>query len=272
MFDVKEVFQQEYPQTFRKHPVLAYLGVQLLRRVWRQKIFQNYVVAHPSLKRVELMGAILKDLNIQVSFRQSQKQKIPQVGSLIIVCNHSMGVVDGMALLSEVYKVRPDVKIMQGRVLRHAFGLGEHSMEVDNLAGGIDRKVYKSVKMHLSNGGVILMFPAGEVARSDAGEIQEGAWNAGFYRFAKATGTAILPMFIKGGNSRFFYALGKISKPLSMLWVMPELFLHRNENLSICVSEVLSGTYISDQLAAGESEEAIIAAIRDKSLALSASA
>ncbi len=124
------------------------------------------------------MRAILKELSIGFSFSPEQKVKIPKPGGLIIVSNHSMGIADGMGLLSEIYHVRKDVVIMQGSVLRNTFGLGENSLEVDNLSGGISIKVYKQVKAHLNNGGVILMFPAGQVARKVAAEIQEGEWNS----------------------------------------------------------------------------------------------
>ncbi len=268
MFDVKDVFQQQYPEPFKKHPVACKIGVFLLKKVWRQKTFEGFVRQHPTLNRIELMTAILKQLNIGFAFSCEQKAKIPKTGSLIIVSNHSMGIADGIGLISEIYHVRKDVILMQGAVLRNAMGFGENAMEVDNLSGGINIKVYKQVKAHLKKGGVILMFPAGQVAREVQGVIQEGEWSSGFYRFAKSTNTPILPMYVRGKNSVFFYFLSKFAKPLSMLWVMPELFHQCGNNISVFVGDVLACDYISRQLEAGVSEETIVAGIRKKSLGL----
>ncbi|NRB39527.1 MAG: 1-acyl-sn-glycerol-3-phosphate acyltransferase [Pseudomonadales bacterium] len=268
MFDVKDVFKAQYPEAFKNHPLACKAGVFLLKKVWRQKTFEGFVQRNPALNRVELMTAILKELHIGFSFSAEQKAKIPKTGALIIVSNHSMGIADGIGLISEIYHVRKDVILMQGAVLRNAMGFGENAMEVDNLSGGINIKVYKQVKAHLKKGGVILMFPAGQVAREVEGEIQEGQWSSGFYRFAKATSTPILPMYVRGENSGFFYFLSKYAKPLSMLWVMPELFHQCGNSISVFVGDALPGDYISQQLDAGDSEEAIVAGIRKKSLGL----
>lgn len=268
MFDIKTVFQAQYPETFKKHPLACKIGVLILKKVWCQKTFEDFVKKYPALNRVELMTAILKELNIGFAFSAEQKEKIPKTGSLIVVSNHSMGIADGIGLISEIYHVRKDVILMQGAVLRDAMGFGENSMEVDNLSGGINIKVYKQVKAHLKKGGVILMFPAGQVAREVGGEIQEGEWNSGFYRFSKATKTPILPMYVRGKNSNFFYFLSRLAKPLSMLWVMPELFHQRGNNIPVFVGDVLPSDYIHQQLESGHSEEAIVKDIRNQSLAL----
>ena len=268
MFDVKDVFQAQYPKIFKKHPVVCQIGVFILKKVWRQKTFEGFVQQHPTLNRIELMTAILKQLNIAFAFSPEQKAKIPKTGGLIIVSNHSMGIVDGIGLLSEIYHVRKDVILMQGSVLRNTFGFGENSMEVDNLSGGINIKVYKQVAAHLKKGGVILMFPAGQVAREVDGAIREGEWNSGFYRFAKATKTPILPMYVRGKNSTFFYFLSRAAKPLSMLWVMPELFHQCGNAISVFVGDTLDGSYIAEQLDSGLNEGVIIANIRANSLNL----
>ena len=173
-----------------------------------------------------------------------------------------------MGLLSQIYKVRPDVKLIQGSILRNTLGMHELTIEVDNLEGTISQKAYKEVKSHLDNGGAIIMFPAGEVSRYVDGIIQDKSWHSGFYRFAKATGSSILPVYIKGKNSSFFYMLGKIWKPLSMLWVVPELFHHTNQTLPLYIGAVLDSADFEKRRQAGEKEKEIVGWIREKSLSL----
>lgn len=268
MFNVKNIFQTHYPDAFKAHPRIANAGAALLAIIWQQKRFSSFAKKYASLGRIDLMAAMLRDLNIRIDITAQELEKIPRSGGLIIACNHSMGIADGLGLITTIYSIRPDVKLVQGGVLRDVFAFGEHSMAVDNISGGIDRKVYKEARDHLKNGGVLLMFPAGQVARKEQGIIQEREWTAGFYRFSKSAKAPILPVYIRGKNSRWFYFLGQYFKPLSMLWVMPEFFKHANKSFPMRVGDVVP--YAEIEVLAAQDEPAFIASMRQKSLALDA--
>ena len=266
MYDVAAIFSKQYPELKRKHPKIFSLGIHFIRHIWREKLMLQYPKKFPYLSRIELWEKIFSDYHINLNLGDKEAKKIPLTGPLIVVCNHSMGIVDGIALLLKILKYRKNVKIVQGSILRDTLGFFEYSVEVDNLNGGIDRDVYKEIKSHLNHDGVLIIFPAGQVARLKAGKIQESPWNSGFYRFAKATNTPILPVNIQAKNSRFFYFLGVLCKPLSMLWVVPELFYHRHHSFHLHIGDILPDNHIKQCLESGDSELDIIESIRDACL------
>lgn len=268
MFAVKEVFKERYPSFYHQHPLLSFTVIQLLRKIWREQDFQTFAAENTHLQGVDLIDQGFRQLNIHLVASNEQLKKIPETGGLIIVSNHPTGAIDGVGLLSQIYKIRQDVKLIQGSILRNTLGMHELTIEVDNLDGTISQKAYKEITLHLNNGGALIMFPAGEVSRYVNGIIQDRKWHNGFFRFAKATDAMVLPVFIQGKNSSFFYILGKIWKQLSMLWVVPELFFHTNRTLPLYIGDTIDNTFIRRQLESGMSSNAIIESIRAQSYAL----
>ena len=54
--------------------------------------------------------------------------------------------------------------------------------------------------------------------------IKDTGWSSGFVKIATATKAPVLPIFVKGRNSIFFYSLSFLAKPLSAAWLIREMF------------------------------------------------
>jgi putative hemolysin len=219
---------------------------------------------------IALIAEGFRYLGISLAINNPDLDKIPLSGGLIIVCNHPTGAIEGLGLLSSVSRIRADVKLLMGDILCHTLGMQELSIEVDNLSGAITTKAYRQITTHLNNGGALIMFPAGEVSRHIDGVIQDKPWNEGFLRFAQATQSNILPVYVEGKNSFLFYLLGFIWKPLSMLRVVPELLLHKNHSFPVHIGNPISFHEIQQPLSKGMPPSTLIAAIRQNCIALKA--
>ena len=139
-------------------------------------------------------------------------------GPLLIVANHPFGLPDGAMIAEEMKKHlgREDYKFFVGGVVTQIFPeLKENGFTVTNLkkdslskAGNI--KTLISARNHLKAGGMIIMFPAGEVSgirfKSERGifKVCDFKWDESFHSLAKSSKATILPVHLGGRNSSVF--------------------------------------------------------------------
>ena len=122
----------------------------------------------------------------------------------------------------------------------HIERLQPFALPVDNMGNQTSRQQLRAIQAHLASGGALIMFPAGEVSRWRLSGIRDGQWNSSFVRLALRYRAPIVPVFVGGRNSRFFYGLSFLIKPLSTAWLIREMFKHRNARISMHVGSPIS--------------------------------
>ena len=113
--------------------------------------------------------------------------KIPPHGKVVIVANHPIGTLDGLALLKMVHKVRPDVKVVANQMLGTMNALEPLLLTVDNIGGKTTRDNLKNIIEYVKDDSAIIIFPAGEVSRFGTKGIKDGEWSKGFLSIANST-------------------------------------------------------------------------------------
>lgn len=149
-----------------------------------------------------------------VSF--NQQNRIPKTGSLLIIANHPTGIPDGLLILDQVLKIRPDVKIVANQMTYSVDPLKPHTIPVDPYDSDISKvqnaKQIRNIFDWLNEGHCIILFPAGDVANYNFKEKQldEQFWHPTAKKIILKHKGQILPWAINGKNSSLFYQLGKI--------------------------------------------------------------
>lgn len=138
---------------------------------------------------------------------------IPRSGPLLIVANHPLGGLEGVAIAKVIADVRPDLKVLANQLLRRIPELAELFIGVDVLSsnaasgnvGGI-----KQVHKHLKNEGAVLIFPAGMVSvyQHSQRRILDRPWSRIVGQLIKRYQCTCLPVYVGGRNSSYFYAAG----------------------------------------------------------------
>ena len=176
---------------------------------------------------------VLRALNIAVTLNQGVLGLIPASGPVIVAANHPHGVLDGLAVLSLVRQVRPDVRLVANRLLSVVPELRSSCCFVDPFGGpaAVSRSLagLRSAHRWLCRGGALIVFPAGEVAGrlGPDGQPVERAWLETAGRLAVATGAAVIPAHIGGRNSPRFYRAGRVHPLLRTALLPRELLLKR---------------------------------------------
>ena len=89
----------------------------------------------------------------------------------------------------------------------------------------------------------ILTFPAGLCSRRIDGVVTDTEWKTSFLKKAYASQRQIVPIFVEGRLSNFFYNVDRIRKALGirfnieMLWLPDEMFSQKGRHFRIVVGE-----------------------------------
>jgi putative hemolysin len=175
---------------------------------------------------------------------ESDAAGIPAAGPLIVAANHPTGIADGLVLIEAIRRTRRDVRIMANHLLACIPEMRDVCFFVDPFGGNAAARRslagLRATHTWLRRGGCVVLFPAGEVAwtrRSNShGSFQtpvDSIWSPTLGRLALATGAQVIPAFIAGRNSTFFYAAGRIHRRLRTLLLARELLRHRGTTFSI---------------------------------------
>ena len=188
---------------------------------------------------------ILSALNISIAADRAALDLIPPSGPAIVTANHPHGALDGLALLSLLRQVRPDIRILANHLLAIVPELHAFCCFVDPFGGtaAVKRSLngLRGAHRWLRRGGAIVMFPAGEVAaRLDGDGIPvERAWLETAARLAMSADAALIPAHIDGANSPLFYRAGRLHPLLRTAMLPRELVRKRNARVQVSFAAAL---------------------------------
>ena len=233
MLDFQHILEDYYPEFVRHRRRTANAIARLLNILFLQKRFKQFEHKYSGLEGFDFVSAALTFFDFSIRLPESQKARIPATGRLVIASNHPIGSLDGIALLDLVRQVRTDVRVVANGMLMHLKPLHSVLLPVNNMSGSTTRRDLLAIRKHLESDGVLIIFPAGEVSRLGLKGVRDRLWNNGFVKLASATKTPILPVFMGGRNSAFFYGLSALVKPLSTAWLIREMFKQQHKTVDV---------------------------------------
>jgi putative hemolysin len=160
--------------------------------------------------------SLLRELQVTCQMDPSDLARIPETGAVVAVANHPFGMLEGAVLSAALSRVRPDIKIMTSHLLAGVPELEASCIFVDPFHRAASTRAniapLKRAIRWLRSGGMLLIFPAGEVSHWDfaQGGIADPQWSETVARLIGITRAAALPIFINGRNSLLFQILGVV--------------------------------------------------------------
>lgn len=240
MLNVETFLQDKYPSFYQSHPRLVRPLIRILRMLFREKSFQQFEADYPHLEGFDFVEQVLDYFDFHYSVRDHERLRIPTQGRIVIIANHPIGSLDGLALLKLVRETRSDVKVVANELLYTLKPLHNLLLPVDNMGGNTSRQNFTAIRNHLDNEGAMIIFPAGEVSRLSPQGVRDGKWHSGFLRMAVNSKAPVLPVFVDGKNSVLFYSVSIVAKPLSTLLLVREMFKQARNCVEIRIGEQIS--------------------------------
>jgi putative hemolysin len=232
MFSVEEIVQTKIKEP-RALSLFEKIMIFCLRILLHEKQFAEFDAKYSHLRGLDSVEQILEHLQIRCETDTAELENIPSHGAVVLIANHPTGMLDGLTLIKTAAAVRPDVKIVANQILSHLKPLKSIFITVNNMNDYANRQQIKDVQTHLLQQGALIIFPSGEVSRFGLKGIRDGKWSSGFIRLAAKARAPIVPVYIEGRNSLFFYLLSLIYKPLSTYLLVHEVFARKKQRLKI---------------------------------------
>jgi putative hemolysin len=250
MLNIEQSVTDKFPGFADQAAIIRNSALSILRKITREYEINNFLREHQGITGIDFIDRIFDYFNFSYAISRRDRDNIPAHGRVIIVANHPIGSLDGLALLRLVSEVRRDVKIVANDMLMAFEPLHDLLLPLDNMTHGSYKQSYKNIVQALTNEQAVIIFPAGEVSRAGPQGIRDGKWQAGFLHFARKAKAPILPIFVSAKNSLLFYTTSLIFKPLGTALLAHEMFNKRSAEIKFRVGEAIPHHSLeSDQLA-----------------------
>jgi len=193
---------------------------------------------------------LLDDLDVRVNVTPADFDKIPSTGAVVALSNHPFGILDGVMLADLLMRARPDVRILTNQLLGELPELSSIGIFIDpfdrpesRVANG---RALKQAIAHLRAGGLLLIFPAGEVSHFDLKKraICDPEWNRTAARLIRIAHAKSLPILIRGANGIPFQMLGMVHPRLRTAALPAEMLNKRGKSVEIRIGGTIDASRI----------------------------
>ena len=179
---------------------------------------------------------------------------IPSEGGVIMVANHPLGGLDGLAFIKVVGQYRKDIKFFVNDILMEFKNYAPIFVPV-NKTGKNSSAYSKKFEEVYASTDCLLLFPAGLVSRRQKGKIiKDLTWKKSFITKAVQYKKNVIPVFIAGENSNFFYNLAYwrkkigIKANIEMFFLMDEMYKQRGKTIIFTFGDPISWeTFTNDK-------------------------
>lgn len=230
--DIERIFRAKSPRMAKSIPGFVF---RLLGKIIHQDELNDFIYTNKDKWGLDYVQAILE--GFQITTKVINPPVIPPEGRFLIASNHPLGGMDGIALLHEAGKLKKDVIFPVNDLLMNLPNLYELFIPINKHGSNADNiRIFNET---FSSSMLILYFPAGLVSRKSSGIIKDIEWKKTFLTKAKASRRDIIPVFISGKNTDFFYNLANLRKKLGikvnieMLFLVDQMYKFKNKVIPI---------------------------------------
>lgn len=187
----------------------------------------------------------MRSLNLSYEVSESDLEKIPKEGPVIVVSNHPYGAIDGVALGSLLTTWRDDAKLIANYLLAHMEEIKPWIIEV-NPFGGVESKRanFRGIKetiRFLKDGGCIGTFPSGTVSHWHwrGRQVTDPQWLDNTARLVRQTQASVVPLYFEGHNSLSFQLAGIVNPRLRTLMLPRQMKQKSGMTLKIRIGQAI---------------------------------
>ncbi len=239
--DIKQVINDKNPRLVKLLPKFL---INYIKRIIHEDDLNDFFIKNSDKQGIEFLDAFLDKLSIKIELES--EENIPNDGKFIFAANHPLGGIDGVVLMKALaIKYNSKIKFIVNDLLMKLKNIEEFFIPV-NKHGGNTREYVKSIKKTYLSDNQILMFPAGLVSRKFGREIKDIPWKKNFITKAIESKRDIIPVFITGKNSNFFYNLAKYRKKIGikanieMFFLVNEMYKNKGKTIKLIFGKPIS--------------------------------
>jgi 1-acyl-sn-glycerol-3-phosphate acyltransferase len=237
--DIRKLIKSKNPRLLKWLPGFV---VRYFERILHQDEINQFLIDHKEVYDIEFCHELMKYFNINVIIDGAEN--IPSNERIVIVMNHPLGGMDAMAFISGVAHIRQDYKFIVNDLLLNLKNLQGLFLGV-NKFGKNDGSTRNKIDTLFESNDTVCIFPAGKVSRRIKGEIADLEWKKTFVTLSRKYNRKIVPIYIDGELSNFFYRLFElrqrigIKTNIEMMYLADEMFKQKNKTIRFSVKECI---------------------------------
>jgi putative hemolysin len=247
LIDVERLIKHKSPRLNKWLPGFV---VRYLKKILHQKEINDFIETNRDVKDEDFCNKVLEKFNVKLNI--SGTENIPLSGGCIFVANHPLGGMDALAIVSALAPIRKDIKFIVNDVLLQLESLNNMFVGI-NKFGKNGVGALQSVNDLFASEYAVFIFPAGYVSRKKNGVVRDVEWKKSFVSQAVKFNKPIVPIYLDGELSPFFYRLSNFRKfigiklNIEMLYLADELFKQKNKEIKIKIGKAILPLEISSQ-------------------------
>ena len=243
--DIEKVIYDKNPKLLKMLPKFI---IKYIKKIIHQDEVNFILEKNKNNIGIDFVESIIKDFNLKIELFGFEN--IPKSGKYIFTSNHPLGGLESMILMSSVNKVYGEnFKFLVNDILMNLKNLAPLFLPI-NKHGSQARKSAKIIDETYKSDKQILIYPAGLVSRRIKGKIVDLTWQKSFVSKAITHKRDIIPVYIEGRNSNFFYNVAsvrnffRIKSNIEMFYLVNEVFKQKGKNIPIFFGKPISHEYL----------------------------
>jgi putative hemolysin len=252
VIDIEKAIENGNSRFFKSLPRFI---IKLLIKIIEQEELNKVIYSNREKFGVLFTNGILNEWNVKVKI--SGAENIPPSGRFIFAANHPVGGMDAMAIFNMIYRFFPDVVSPANELLYTVPNVRPLMLGL-NVFGKNTKEIAIKLQEMFESDAQIMFFPAGEVSRRKRGIIADIVWQKSFISKAIQHRRDIIPVFISGRNSNFFYIVANLRKFLGIkmyietLLLPREMLKQRNSTITIYIGKSIPYQTFTDEMTHSE--------------------
>lgn len=234
LIDVEKVFASKDVKLLKKIPGFL---IRYLKKIVHQDEINDFLRQNDGIEGVDFLDKCVEYMRIKIEVRGVEN--VPKNSRLIFVSNHPLGGVDGLCLVKTIHdQIQQHPKSVSNDLLMNINPLRSFMIGV-NKHGGNSKENVTEMRRIFEGDDPVIFFASGLVSRRKWFKIEDGIWKSTFVKKAFLHERDVIPVFISGRVSGFFYRLANLRKLLGirynieMLYLPNEMFKQKGMHLVI---------------------------------------
>lgn len=229
---IKELIAEKNSRLAARIPGFVY---GLMNRLLHIREINEIIRRFGHLRGIPFIEAVLGYFDVKVL--NKGEANLPSSGQYIFASNHPLGGFDGLMLIKSVTDHMGKSLFLVRDELTKIPPLTELFIPINKF--GDQRRSASLINEAYGSDNHILIFPAGLASRKIKGEIADLTWQKHFIQKSVEHHRDVIPVYISGKNSWFFYWLANFRKRigirinLEMFLLSDELFKNRGKTFVI---------------------------------------
>lgn len=222
--DIDEILRQRAPR-FEKY--VPRRVRDWLRRTLHERELNEILAAGEGCSPQEFIRTAFAKMRI--GYRIEGLDRLDPAGRYLFAANHPFGGMDGMMIADALIDRFGDARVVVNDLLLFVEPLRPIWLPV-NKHGRQNADYVRRYEEAFAGDLPILTFPAGLCSRQRHGEVSDTCWHLNFVKRARASQRTVVPLYVEGRLSDFFYRLARWRERLGMkfniemLWLPDEMF------------------------------------------------